>query len=89
MTENTVLELTTHAMVLVLVLSMPPIIVATVTGILVSLVQALTQVQEQTLSFAVKLISVTITLALTATWLGGEILLFTRNIFDMIGKLIH
>jgi flagellar biosynthetic protein FliQ len=44
------------AILLVLLLSMPPIIVATVVGVLVSLIQALTQIQEQTLAFVPKII---------------------------------
>lgn len=89
MTEAAVLEFTKQALILVLVLSMPPIIVASVTGIVVSLLQALTQIQEQTLSFAVKLVSVTVALALTAAWLGGEIFLYTENILDLICKTVR
>ena len=63
-------------------LSMPPIIVASVVGILVSLIQALTQIQEQTLSFAIKLIAVAVTIAATAGWLGGEILNYTVRLFN-------
>ncbi|GHU25937.1 EscS/YscS/HrcS family type III secretion system export apparatus protein [Betaproteobacteria bacterium] len=71
-----------QAMYLVLMLSMPPIVVASVVGLLLSLFQAITQLQEQTLSFGVKLIAVSITLFLTAGWFGGELLRFGREIFD-------
>jgi len=64
----------TESMVLVLLLSMPPILVATIVGIIVSLLQALTQVQEQTLPFAIKLIAVAVTIAAMAGVLGGEML---------------
>lgn len=63
---------------------MPPIIVATVVGLLVSLVQALTQVQEQTLPFGIKLVALGLTLYLTARWLGIELYNFTTVIFDRI-----
>ncbi len=63
----------TKALYLVLWLSLPPIIVASVVGTLFSLFQALTQIQEQTLSFAIKLIAVMATLALSARWIGGEL----------------
>jgi type III secretion protein S len=66
---------------------LPPIVVASVVGTLFSLLQALTQIQEQTLSFAVKLIAVSITLALTAHWMGGEIYTYTIVLFDAIAKL--
>ena len=72
----------TRALFLVLWLSMPPILVAAVVGTLFSLLQALTQIQEQTLSFAVKLIAVGATLLLTARWIGGELYLYTLGIFE-------
>ena len=77
-----------QAMLLVLWLSMPPILVASVVGILFSLVQALTQIQEQTLSFGVKLIAVGATLYLTARWVGGEIYNYAQSLFDMFPYLI-
>jgi type III secretion protein S len=89
MIESAVLALTKEAMILVLVLSMPPIIVASVTGVMVSLLQALTQVQEQTLSFAVKLIGVTVTLALMASWLGGEIVLYGDNLYTNFWRMVQ
>lgn len=79
--------MTNQALILVLILSMPPIIVATVVGVLVSLIQALTQVQEQTLGFAVKLIVVTLVLLLTAGWTGAELYKFTLQIFDTFPTL--
>ena len=58
MDQSAILNITAKSLILVLYLSLPPILVATLVGVLVSLIQALTQVQEQTLSFAVKLIVV-------------------------------
>ncbi len=72
----------THALYLTLWLSLPPIVVASVVGTLFSLFQALTQVQEQTLSFAIKLVAVMITLVLTARWVGGELFNFTVSVFE-------
>ncbi len=75
------------ALYLVLWLSLPPIIVASVVGTLFSLFQALTQIQEQTLSFAIKLVAVMATLALTARWIGGELYNYTVSIFELIPQL--
>ena len=77
----------TQALYLVLWLSLPPIIVGSIVGTLFSLFQALTQIQEQTLSFGVKLIAVAITLLLTARWVGGEMFNFTLQIFDVMPLL--
>lgn len=84
MTTTTILEFTARTMQLILVLSMLPIAVATVVGVLVSMLQALTQIQEQTLGFAIKLVAITITLLVTARWLGSELYQFTISIFDSI-----
>ena len=74
---------------LVLWLSLPPILVAAVVGTLFSLFQALTQIQEQTLSFAIKLIAVMITLVLAARWIGGEVLNFTLSIFEFFPLFVQ
>lgn len=87
MDQAVILDFTVKAMLLVLILSLPPIIVATVMGLLVSLLQALTQIQEQTLGFAVKLIMVIMTLLLTAPWIGAELLLFAEYIFERFPRL--
>ncbi|MEI2384479.1 type III secretion system export apparatus subunit SctS [Breoghania sp. JC706] len=89
MSPSDIVHVITESMMLVLLLSMPPIIVASVVGIVVSLLQALTQIQEQTLSFAVKLIAVAITIAATAGLLGSEMLTFTMKLFDNFPDLIR
>jgi type III secretion protein S len=81
------IDITAHALTLVLILSMPPIVLSTVVGLLISLIQALTQVQEQTLSFAIKLIVVTVVIIAMAPWAASEMFKFTENIFDMIPSL--
>ena len=77
----------TQALYLVLWLSLPPIIVGSIVGTLFSLFQALTQIQEQTLSFAIKLIAVFATILLTARWLSGELYNFTVSVFDVLYKI--
>ncbi|CAM3834463.1 type III secretion system export apparatus subunit SctS [Bordetella tumulicola] len=77
----------TQTLYLVLWLSMPPIAVAAIVGTLFSLFQALTQIQEQTLSFAIKLIAVFATILLTARWLSGELYNFTILIFDVLHRV--
>ena len=57
------------------------------TCIIVSLLQALTQVQEQTLGFAVKLIAISLTLLACASWMGSSLLLYTQDIFTHFALL--
>jgi len=87
MTEAQILDLSLKAMLLVLILSMPTILITTMVGLLVSLFQALTQIQEQTLGFAVKLIASTIALVATISWMGAELFNYTANILDSIGGI--
>lgn len=84
MNEAEVIHYASQLLMLVLVLSMPTVIVAALVGTLVSLVQALTQIQDQTLPFAIKLVAVSFTIMLTARWLGIEIFHFSLNIMDHI-----
>ncbi|MGV3656043.1 MAG: type III secretion system export apparatus subunit SctS [Noviherbaspirillum sp.] len=78
-----------QALLLTLWLSLPAIVVASVVGTVFSLLQALTQIQEQTLSFAIKLIAVGITLYLTTRWMGGEIYNYTRMLFESFPLMVR
>ena len=69
------MEYASECLYLVLMISLPPILIASVIGILLSLIQAVTQLQEQTLVFGVKLIAL-------GGWMSGEILRFASEIFD-------
>lgn len=87
MNQAELLDYAQKCLILMLKLSMIPIAVATVIGILVSLLQALTQIQEQTLGFAVKLITISITIMACASWMGGELLVYTQEIFTRFALL--
>lgn len=89
MNQAELLNYAQQCLILVLKLSLVPIIVATVIGIIVSLLQALTQIQEQTLGFAVKLIAISLTIMFSASWMGAQMLLYTQDIFShfpLIGR---
>jgi type III secretion protein S len=79
-------QLTYQALLLILILSGPPIIISMAFGLFVAIFQAATQIQEQTLSFTIKLIAVIITLLVMGGWLGGQILQFTNNIIQNFPK---
>jgi type III secretion protein S len=69
---------------LAITISAPPLLVATLFGVLISLVQAVTQVQDQTLPYVVKLMSVAITVALLGRWFGGELIQLCDAAFALI-----
>ncbi|MCF0253237.1 MAG: type III secretion system export apparatus subunit SctS [Duodenibacillus sp.] len=80
---NTVaMEYASQSLYLVLMISLPPIIVAAGIGITLSLIQAVTQLQEQTLVFGIKLMAVVGTLFMLGGWMSGEIMHFAAEIFD-------
>ncbi|AIY67673.1 MAG: type III secretion system export apparatus subunit SctS [Pseudomonadota bacterium] len=85
MSTAELIQLANEALYLTLILSLPTIVAASLVGTLTSLVQALTQIQEQTLSFVLKLIAVVVTLMITGNWMGQEISTLTDNIFKAIG----
>ncbi|MCP4745703.1 MAG: EscS/YscS/HrcS family type III secretion system export apparatus protein [Desulfobacteraceae bacterium] len=89
MNDATLLHLTLEALILTLMLSLPPIIVAAVFGIAVALFQAVTQIQEQVLSFTIKLVAVIVTLTLTARWAGMELLRYANRLFEQFPNMVN
>jgi len=79
-----VIYLFKQSMILVVMLSAPPLIVAVVVGMIISLLQAVMQLQDQTLPFAIKLIAVGGTLALSGRWVGLQLLELTETAFRMM-----
>lgn len=81
-----VFEYSYEALLLILIISGPPIFFASLIGIFVAIFQAATQIQEQTFAFAVKLIAVMGTILLMGGWLGGLIYQFANQIFQNFYK---
>lgn len=81
MFQTQVVQLAYQGLLLILILSAPPILVSMFFGIIVAIFQAATQIQEQTLSFTIKLVAVTLTLMFLGSWLGVQIMTFANDIF--------
>ncbi len=84
MFQNEIYQLTNQALILILMLSGPPILISMVLGLMVAVFQAATQIQEQTLSFTVKLFAVIFTIIVLGPWLGAMIVQFANSIFSSI-----
>jgi type III secretion protein S len=84
-----VIHLTQDALWLVLILSGPPIVVASVVGLVVAFLQAATQLQEQTFSYTMKFIAIVITIFFTATLLGGAIYNFSDKLFTEFPSMVR
>ncbi|EJD6082621.1 type III secretion system export apparatus subunit SctS [Providencia alcalifaciens] len=72
-----IVYISNKAMLLIVVLSAIPVIVATVVGLLVGLIQTVTQLQEQTLPFGVKLLAVFGSLFMISGWLADKVINYT------------
>lgn len=72
-----IVYISNKAMLLIVVLSAIPVIVATVVGLLVGLIQTVTQLQEQTLPFGVKLLAVFGSLFMISEWLADKVINYT------------
>jgi len=79
-----VMYLFKQSMILVVMLSAPALLVAVVVGMIVSLLQSVMQLQDQTLPFAIKLIAVGGTLALSGRWIGLELYGLVETAFSMM-----
>lgn len=83
MENENVIRLTSEALLVCLAVSLPAIIVAAVVGLLVSFVQAITSLQEQSIGQAAKLISVVVTLLATGSWGASVVLNFAQTLFTV------
>jgi len=84
-----VIQLTREALWLVLVLSAPPIVVASVVGLLVAFLQAATQLQEQTFAYAVKFAAIVITLFITSSLLAGSLFNYADKLFKEFPAMVR
>jgi flagellar biosynthetic protein FliQ len=87
MNSATVISILRQGLFLVLVLSAGPMVAALATGLIVSILQATTQVQEQTLSYVPKLIAVSLSLAILGPWMLKELLQFVQMIYASIPQV--
>ena len=88
MTPESVMTLGYDAMVFSLLLGAPPLLVALIIGLLISLFQAATQINEMTLSFIPKLLAVLATLVIAGPWMLNTAIDYMRNLFSSIPQLV-
>jgi flagellar biosynthesis protein FliQ len=87
MTEAYVISLAQNALVLSLLLAAPILLTSLVIGVIISLFQAATQINEATLTFIPKIIGVSLVLMLLGSWMAQQILAFTANLFRSLPTL--
>jgi type III secretion protein S len=88
MGESQTIQLMYQALWLVLLLSAPPVVVAALVGLVVALIQAATQIQEQTLQYALKFFAIVLTIFLTASLLGGTLYRFADRVMTEFPAMV-
>jgi len=88
MTLEQATELLRHTLILALVISAPMLIIGLVVGILISLVQAVTQIQEQTLAFIPKIAALILVMVLFGPWMLGQLELYTTSLWTSIPDMV-
>jgi len=89
MTPESVLTMGREALQVTLMVSAPMLLVALGVGLLVSIFQAATQINDSTLSFIPKLVAVFLTLALAGSWMLAQLTDYTRQLFISLPNLVN
>jgi flagellar biosynthetic protein FliQ len=88
MTTDTVVQLATQAMSLALKISIPLLGVGLVVGVLISIVQAVTSIQEQTLSFIPKVLAMAAVLVIGGPWMLNQLMSYTAELWTSIPNMV-
>ena len=86
-TADYLVRIAREGMFLAVLVSVPAVAAAMIVGFAISVFQATTQIQEQTLSFAPKLVAVLLAEAVAAPWTGQQLVRFTTALFEAIPRI--
>ena len=87
MTVAQVTQIIQAAMIAMLKISAPVLLISMAVGLVVSILQAATQIHEQSVAFVPKLVAIVVVLIVLGSWMLGNLKDFTMYIFDQIVKL--
>jgi len=88
MSHSLVVDLARNAIMLALLIAGPMLVVALLVGLTVSVLQAVTQIQEQTLAFVPKLVGVAVVFLLALPWMIQLLVKYTTELFRSLPSLI-
>jgi flagellar biosynthesis protein FliQ len=88
MNQDTVVNLATQAMVLALKIAGPILLLGLIIGLLVSIFQAVTSIQEQSLSFIPKIVGVAVLIVVLGPWMLDQLVGYAQNLYMSIPQLI-
>ena len=89
MSEDFIIGFARQALETMLMVSLPVLLVSLVVGVIISLFQSVTQVQEMTITFVPKIIATFISLILFGPWMIGKLADFTREILQNLPYWVH
>ncbi|MFJ7830099.1 flagellar biosynthesis protein FliQ [Peribacillus sp. NPDC097284] len=88
MSADYVIDVAEKGIYMVLIVAGPLMLIALVVGLLVSIFQATTQIQEQTLAFVPKIVAVLLALILLAPWMLSHLLSYANDIFGNLNRFV-
>jgi len=74
---------------LALIITAPPVLLALLVGLTISILQATTQIQEQTLTFVPKLVTVVLTIIVMAEFMAGQLMAFTHWLYGSFSQYVQ
>ncbi len=86
MLESDVIQLVQTSLMVTLKVSAPVLILSMAVGLVISILQTTTSIQEQTLTFVPKLLAVFLAIAFFFAWMMNTLTDYTRNMFDLIAR---
>ena len=89
MTESVVITVSQEAMRVTLLVVGPMLLVSMLVGLVVSVLQAATQITEQSLTFVPKILAVGVTLAFTGSWVMQKLVAFMVHMFNLLPSMVH
>ena len=89
MTDTFIIQITREALIMVLILSIPTLMAGLLVGLVIGILQATTQIQEQSLSFVPKLIVTLVVMALLAPWMIRVMTGYTSELFAKLPSVIR
>lgn len=88
MSQDLVVQIMYQGIITLLMVSLPSIGIGLLVGLVISIFQAVTQIQEQTLTFVPKLVAVLLVIAFTSPWMISMMIEFTRSLWTNIPAMV-
>ena len=89
MNQDVVINVGMQAMQLAFKIAMPLLLVGLVVGLVISVFQAVTQIQEQTLTFIPKIVAMGLVLVVAGPWMLSEVITYTQQLYSSIPTMIE